>query len=322
MSENTPQNPYEPGAGGPTPPQNPPGGPTQPGGPAQPPPYGPGQQSPYGPGEQSPYGGATQPPPYGGAGQPPAYGGPGVPYGTQSATPFAVGEALSFGWSRFTGNWLFWVLFILLSFAVGAIFNAGSFGDYQEINEAAMRGDISSSAATGVSFGGSLLGLLGSLINSILGALGINAALREVSGEKATWGTLFKVNSYPMIILTALLLLVAGFVGLLLCGLGLIALAIFAPFTYHNVVDRNLNAWDALTGSFRLVGQNFGTVFLLELALLGINIVGALVCGLGLFVTIPLSLLALAFAFRRLTGGRVASGPAVAGPGTVGPAVA
>ncbi|MEV0892428.1 hypothetical protein [Promicromonospora sp. MEB111] len=314
MSENTPQNPYEPGAGGPTPPQNPAGGPTQPGGPAQPPPYGAGQQSPYG--------GATQPPPYGGAGQPPAYGGPGVPYGTQSSTPFAVGEALSFGWRRFTGNWLFWVLFILLSFAVGAIFNASSFGDYQEINEAAMRGDISSSTATGVSFGGSLLGLLGSLINSILGALGINAALREVSGEKATWGTLFKVNSYPMIILAALLLLVAGFVGLLLCGLGLIALAIFAPFTYHNVVDRDLNAWDALTGSFRLVGQNFGAVFLLELALLGINIVGALVCGLGLFITIPLSLLALAFAFRRITGGPVASGPAVAGPGTAGPAVA
>lgn len=314
MSENTPQSPYEPGAGGPTPPQNPAGGPTQPGGPAQPPPYGTGQQSPYG--------GATQPPPYGGAGQPPAYGGPGVPYGTQSSAPFAVGEALGFAWNRFTANWLFWVLFVLLSFAVGAIFNASSFGDYQEINEAAMRGDISSSTATGVSFGGSLLGLLGSLINAVLGALGINAALREVSGEKATWGTLFKVNSYPMIILAALLLLVAGFVGLLLCGLGLIALAIFAPFTYHNVVDRDLNAWDALTGSFRLVGQNFGAVFLLELALLGINIVGALVCGLGLFITIPLSLLALAFAFRRITGGPVASGPAVAGPGTAGPAVA
>ncbi|MFI2366416.1 hypothetical protein [Promicromonospora sp. NPDC019610] len=322
MTENTPQNPYEPGAGGPTPPQNPAGGPTQQGGPAQPPPYDAGQQSPYGAGQQSPYGGASQPPPYGGAGQPPAYGGPGVPYGTQSAAPFAVGEALSFGWSRFTGNWLFWVLFILLSFAVGAIFNASSIGDYQEINQAAMRGDISSSTATGVSFGGSLLGLIGGIINSILGALGINAALREVSGEKATWGTLFKVNSYPMIILAALLLLVAGFVGVLLCGLGLIALAIFAPFTYHNVVDRNLNAWDALTGSFRLVGKNFGSVFLLELALLGINLLGAIPCLLGWFITFPLSLLALAFAFRRLTGGPVASGPATASPGTMGPAVA
>ncbi|MFI2489360.1 hypothetical protein ACH47X_20785 [Promicromonospora kroppenstedtii] len=320
MSENTPQNPYEPSAGGPTPPQNPAGGPTQPPAEPTPPAYGGPTQPPYGEPAQSPYGGAAQPPAYGGAGQPPAYGGPAGPYGAQPAATFAVGEALGYGWKRFTGNWLFWVLFVLLSFAVGAIFNAGNFGDYQEINEAAMRGDISTSTATGVSFGSSLLGLLGGIINSILGALGINAALREASGYKATWGTLFKVNSYPMIILTALLLLVAGFVGALLCGLGLIALAIFAPFTYHNVVDRNLNAWDALTGSFRLVGQNFGAVFLLELALLGINIVGALVCGLGLFVTIPLSLLVLAFAFRRITGGPVAA--IEAGPAPAGPAVA
>ena len=225
-------------------------------------------------------------------------------------------------WDRFKGNWLFWVLFVLLTFAVGAIFNAGSIGDYQEINEAVARGDVSTGTAAGVSFGSSLLGLVGSLLTSILGALGINAALREVSGEKATWGTLFKVNTYGMIILAALLLMVAGFVGLLLCGLGLIALAIFAPFTYHGVVDKGLNAWAAFTSSFRLVGQNFGAVFLLELALLGINIVGAILCGLGLFVTIPLSVLALAFAFRRIAGGPVATGPAPSGPTTYAPPTA
>jgi uncharacterized membrane protein len=301
MSENTPQSPYEPNQGGPTPPPS--------GGPAQPPPSGPTPPS---------GGGPTQPPAYGGAGQPPAYGGPDASYGTQPSGPFSVGEALSFGWARFTGNWLFWVLFVLLTFVVGAIFNAGSIGDYQELNEAAMRGDISSGTAAGVNFGSSLLGLIGSLLTSILGALGINAALREVSGEKATWGTLFKVNTYGMIILAALLLIVAGFVGLLLCGLGLIALAIFAPFTYHGVVDKGQNAWEAFTSSFRLVGQNFGAVFLLELALLGINIVGAILCGLGLFVTIPLSVLALAFAFRRIAGGPVTAGPATAGPTAYG----
>jgi len=305
MSENTPQNPYEPNQGGPTPPPS--GGPTQPpsGAPTPPPGAGP-----------------TQPPAYGGAGQPPGYGGPDPSYGTQPSGPFAVGEALGFGWDRFKGNWLFWVLFMLLTAVVGTIFSSGSFGDYQEISEAASRGDISTGTAVGVSFGSSLLQLIGSLLTSVLGALGINAALREVSGEKATWGTLFKVNSFGMIILAALLLLVAGVVGIFTCGLGLIALAIFAPFTYHNVVDRGLNAWEAFTSSFRLVGQNFGAVFLLELALLGINIVGAILCGLGLFITIPLSVLALAFAFRRLTGGPVATGPAATGPTTYAPPAA
>ncbi|WP_423463508.1 hypothetical protein ACO229_01615 [Promicromonospora sp. MS192] len=304
MTENTPQNPYEPQPGGPTPPE---GGPAQPpSGGATPPPAG-ASPSPYDGPAQQPPSGPTQPPAYGGPTQPPAYGGPGGTYGTQPSGPFSVGEALSFGWRRFTGNWLFWVLFTLLTFVIGLVFSSGSFGDYQEINEAAMRGDISTSAAAGVSTGSSLLQLIGSLITAVLSALGINAALREAGGEKATWGTLFKVNSYGMIILAALLLFAASIVGAVLCGLGLIAVAIFAVFTYHNVVDRNLNAWEAFTGSFRLVGKNFGAVFLLELALFGINIVGALLCGLGLFVTIPLATLALAFAFRRLTGGPVAA---------------
>lgn len=308
MSENTPQSPYEPNQGGPTPPS---GGPTPPpaGGPTPPPSGGP---------TPPPAAGPAQPPAYGGAGQPPAYGGAGGSYGTQPSGAFGVGEALSFGWSRFTGNWLFWVLFWLLLVVVFAISNSGSFGDYQEINEAAMRGDISSQAAAGVSAGSSALGFIGGLILSLLVAFGINAALREVSGEKATWGSLFRVNNLGMVILTVLLLLVANFVGALLCGLGLIALAIFAPFTYHGVVDKGQNAWEAFTSSFRLVGRNFGAVFLLELALLGLSIVGLITCGLGLFITGPLSFLALAYAYRRIAGGPVATGPATSGPTAYG----
>jgi uncharacterized membrane protein len=303
MSENTPQNPYEPNAGGATPPPNP-SGPT-------PPPSG-GAVPPNPAGVTPPPSGPAQPPVYGGASQPPAYGGPAVPYGTQPTSPFQVGEALGFAWDRFKGNWLFWVLFVLLTFVVGAIFNSGSAGDIQEQINASSDPEAMQELATTMSGGSSLLGLIGSLVLGVLQALGINAALREVSGEKATWGNLFKANNFGMIILAALLLMVASFVGVLLCGIGLIAVAIFAVFTYHNVVDRGLNAWAAFTSSFSLVGKNFGAVFLLELALFGINILGAIPCGLGLFVTLPLSVLAIAFAYRRLTGGRVAAGPVAA----------
>jgi uncharacterized membrane protein len=300
MSENTPQNPYEPNAGGATPPPS--GGPTPPNPAGATPP-------PSGPAQPPAYGGPAQPPVYGGASQPPAYGGPAVPYGTQPTSPFQTGEALRFAWDRFKGNWLFWVLFVLLTFVVGAIFNSGSAGDIQEQINASSDPEAMQELAATMSGGSSLLGLIGSLVLGVLQALGINAALREVSGQKATWGNLFKANNFGMIILAALLLMVASFVGVLLCGIGLIAVAIFAVFTYHNVVDKGLNAWAAFTSSFSLVGKNFGAVFLLELALFGINILGAIPCGLGLFVTLPLSVLAIAFAYRRITGG-----PAVAGP--------
>ncbi|HEV6955153.1 MAG TPA: hypothetical protein VKY86_18085 [Promicromonospora sp.] len=295
MTENTPQNPYEPGAGGPTPPA---GGPTPPPGDTTPPPSG--SQPPA-------YGGASEPPAYGGAGQPPAYGGPGEQYGTQPSGSFQVGEALGFGWRRFTGNWLFWVLFSLLIAVVSGIFNGPSFGDIQELNEAAMRGDVSADAVAGVSAGSSTLQLVGSLVTSVLSALGINAALREVGGEKATWGALFKVNNFGMVVVAALLLLAASFVGLLACLVGVLVVAIFSVFTYHNVVDRNLNAWAALTTSFRQVGQNFGSVFLLELAVLGITILGTIACLVGLLVASPLCTIAVAYAYRRISGGPVAA---------------
>jgi uncharacterized membrane protein len=297
MSENTPQNPYEPNAGGATPPPSDGPTPPNPAGPTPPP-------------------GPAQPPVYGGASQPPGYGGPAVPYGTQPASPFQVGEALRFAWDRFKGNWLFWVLFVLLLIVVFGIFNGSTIAEYSDrVNDAADSQTATGVGMgmgiwTGVSLGSGSLGLIGFLILSVLSALGINAGLREVSGEKATWGNLFKVSSYGKILLTALLLLVANVIGACLCGLGSIALAIFAPFTYHHVVDKGLGAWTAFTSSFRLVGKNFGPVFLLELALLGINILGSIPCGLGLFITAPLSIVAMAFAFRRITGGPVAAGPA------------
>ena len=289
MSENTPRGPYGPGSDGPTPPSS---GATPPSAGGPPPPA---------------YGGGVQPPAYGGGGQPPAYGGPEAPYGTQSSSPFRVGEALSFGWNRFKANWLFWVLFVLLTFVVSAVFNSGSISDLQEQINASSDPEAMAQLAADMSGASSLLQLIGSLVVAVLQALGVNAALREVSGEKASWGNLFKADSYGMIILAALLLAAASFVGVLLCGLGLIAVAIFAVFTYHNVVDKGMNAWAAFTSSFSLVGKNFGAVFLLELALFGINIAGALLCGLGLFITFPLSLLAMAYAYRRLTGGPVAA---------------
>ena len=42
---------------------------------------------------------------------------------------------------------------------------------------------------------------------------------------------------------------------------------------------------------------------LLILALAAINLVGAIPCGLGLLVTMPVSVIALTYAYRVLTGG-------------------
>ncbi|GAB3171390.1 hypothetical protein GCM10027059_39580 [Myceligenerans halotolerans] len=238
-----------------------------------------------------PPGGEGTPPPYGGGG--PAGGGAGVPTGS-----FRVGEALGYGWGKFAGNALVWILFALLLLVVGIVFNTGNATSYQDVWDAGR-------ASAEIDTGGSLLGLIGAVLVGILQGLGTNAALSEVSGRKPTFASLFRAPNLGMIVVAALLLMAAQFVGVLLCLIGLPVVLVFAVFTYQGVIDKNQNAWEAFIASFKLVGQNFGAVFLLELALFGINILGLIPCGLGLLVTIPLSYIALSFAYRRLTGGPV-----------------
>ncbi|MBO0608070.1 hypothetical protein [Myceligenerans salitolerans] len=317
MTENTPRDPAdrpgpEPEASGPGGPEahgaaGTPSGTNLPGAPAPrpdgvlpssgygaPPPGGYAAEPPGGPGA-SPPGGHGTPPPYGGGGAAGAGAGGG---GAAPVGSFRVGEALGYAWGRFTGNPLLWVLFALLLIVVGLAFNSGNFTSFQSVWN-------SGSASAEVDTGGSLLGLVGVVLAGILQGLGTNAALREVSGQKPTFASLFRAPNLGMIVVAALLLIAAYFVGSLVCGIGLLVVAVFAVFTYQGVIDRNQNAWEALMASFRLVGRNFGAVFLLELALVGINILGAIPCLLGWLITMPLSYLALAFAYRRLTGGPV-----------------
>ena len=54
------------------------------------------------------------------------------------------------------------------------------------------------------------------------------------------------------------------------------------------------------------ISSQAGTLFLLALALIGINILGAIPLGLGLLVTVPLSIIASTYAYRVVSGGGVA----------------
>jgi uncharacterized membrane protein len=79
--------------------------------------------------------------------------------------------------------------------------------------------------------------------------------------------------------------------------------------TYYFIADRQMEFWPAMEASRTLIWENFGGFFLFVLALIGINILGLIACGVGLFITIPLSLCSTAVAYREMTGG--AEGPAV-----------
>jgi uncharacterized membrane protein len=181
------------------------------------------------------------------------------------AVPGGAGAWISSGWNAVTGN--FWI-FVLL----GMIYIVG----------------------------GSTVPIL------IQGPLTVGlqwAALRQVSGARADVNDLTRgFQLFPpavMVCLTLTVIYIAGTALLILPGL---IAAVLLQFPYLLVLDRNLDFWQAIKESFHVSQRHFGTLlgfFLLQLAIL---IAGALLCGVGLLVAIPVVYAATAAAYVELFG--------------------
>lgn len=93
------------------------------------------------------------------------------------------------------------------------------------------------------------------------------------------------------------LMVVVGFILLIIPGL--IALSMFA-FTKYIVVDKKMGPIEAMKESLRITkGNRLEILFFLLLAVI-INVIGMLPLMLGLLVTIPVTVLAFAHAYRML----------------------
>ncbi|QAY63060.1 hypothetical protein ET495_07170 [Xylanimonas allomyrinae] len=148
------------------------------------------------------------------------------------------------------------------------------------------------------------LSFLGTLVGYMLQVFAWNGALREADGVRPSLGSFFRAPHLGAALLTAVVLGIAATV-VSYVPFGGLAWPLFTVFALLVTIDHGATAFGAIGTSFRLVGKNFGSVFLLLLTLVGINIVGALALVVGLLVTIPLSTLAVAYAFRRITGGTI-----------------
>ena len=83
-------------------------------------------------------------------------------------------------------------------------------------------------------------------------------------------------------------------------------MSLFTIFTLVSIVDRNLPPIDALKSSFEMVKSNFVQVLLAWLIIGVIVTVGALLCGVGLLVALPVAALFLVHTYRTLGGGQIA----------------
>ena len=93
------------------------------------------------------------------------------------------------------------------------------------------------------------------------------------------------------------IIIIVGFILLIIPG---IYLAVRYQFTSFVIVDKKLSYWTAIKKAGELTKGRWMQIFLFDLALIGLNLLGLLALGIGLLLTIPTSFFASVYLYRRL----------------------
>jgi uncharacterized membrane protein len=236
---------------------------------------------------------------------PPGYhppGGPGV-------DDFSVGRAFGWGWAKFRENIgplalvaLAIVGVLVVLGILRTVFVAGGDAAIDPVT-----GEVENPGLFGTAVLVSVaLALVQFVVSVIISAGIIKGALEITRGRPLELGTMFKGFDIVQLVVAAILTSLLTFVGLLACLVGAVVVAFFLAFTTYFIVDEGQSAVDAIKSSFGFTKEHAGELVLLFLAIIGANIVGACLCGVGLLVTVPVTILAQAYAYQSLRGQSVA----------------
>ncbi len=251
-----------------------------------------------------------------GGGYPPAGGGYPAPEGYQP--PFSVGEAFNYGWRKFQANVGPILLAALVYIVVIALVEIVFFFIFGGLASAST--DCTTDPVTGVitcdtSGGGFFLSLVvGAIFGVVFVALaavmqaGIARGVLAITyGRPLDIGMMFKFDNVVTVILAGLIVGIAYGIGLILCVIPGIIVLFFSQFYVWFIVDKQMGAFDAIKASFALVNKNVGTMIGFFLATIVAYIAGAILCGIGLLIAIPVIYIAQGYAYRRLQGEQVAA---------------
>ena len=233
----------------------------------------------------------------------PPEGGP-APGGGQ--VPFELSQAFNYGWMKFQQNVGPILVATLVLIAGGALIS--SIWYVVTLPWTAMDpNDLSGASAAGLLFTAALFAIVFALVGFIVQASIVRGALAITKGEPLEVGTILSTENLGQVILTAVLIGIGTSIGTVLCVLPGIVFAFFSQFAMHFVVDKGMSAMDAIRASFRIVNRNLASTIGLYLGVLVANLIGAILCGVGLLVSVPVSIIATAFAYRRMNGEAVAA---------------
>lgn len=197
---------------------------------------------------------------------------------------FSVAEALRFGWETLKRN-------LGLALAIGA----AGFLFMLLLNGLTQ----ASQRYAGLAMG---FGFLSQLVQIVLSLVWVRFALALVDGRPVDLQQLLpdEPKTFFNYVAASILLGLMVLVGLLFLVVPGIYLAVRYGFAGYVVADGRAEVLDAFHRSSEITRGARGRLFLLSLALLGLNVLGALAFGVGLLFTVPMSVFATSLVYRRL----------------------
>jgi hypothetical protein len=217
---------------------------------------------------------------------------------------FSKAEALRFGWETLKAQLVFLMGLMLLILGLNAL---PELGRWQTLEAAPVLALVWT--------------LCGYLVQMATQMGLVRISLRLVDGQQPRYGELFgDLPTFWRYVAGNLLFLLIILVGLLLLVIPGIMWSIkyqFAPFL---IVDRNIGIKEAFHESAGITSGVKWELFLFFLLVLGINLLGLMAFAVGLLFTLPATMIAYTFVYRKLlerkeSAGAVRSGTEVLSPG-------
>lgn len=205
----------------------------------------------------------------------------------------SVGDCVRYGWETFKQRP--WILIggFLLAMIISTI--PGLFGPTPEIGP---EGQIIQQPLTTFD----IVLSFASIIVSVFVALGLTTfSLRahdNIQGVQIA--DLWNPGPFWRFLGAHILTVIAIAIGFVLLIVPGIILSLGLAFVPYLVVERGLGPIESMKESWRITKGHKWELALLFLALLGINLLGVLALVVGVFVSVPITLIALAHAYRTL----------------------
>jgi uncharacterized membrane protein len=197
-------------------------------------------------------------------------------------TQFSKKEAIKFGFGTAKSNILFFIGLLIIVVFVSAI-------------TASLRIGVQKSVLAYL-----VLSIVQYVVNIIVAMGLIRISLEFVSKVKPKLLDIVYYKPIARYILASIIqgiIVLVGFILLIIPG---IILAVRLQYASYLIVDKNLGPIEAIKTSWKITRGNTWNLFFFGIILGLINILGILCLLVGLFITVPLGMLATTFVYRKL----------------------